>query len=186
VARAIHVCPIPVVSAVGHEIDFTISDFVADVRAPTPSAAAEAVVPDGSALLRTVATLRRRLRRVMGDRMRLLGEQLRRSARAYGLRRAGDIVLARQQRLDQVTLRLHRSLTALLQQAREQLEGVRKQLVALSPLRVLQRGYSVARLLPAMDVVKDVVQVREGDFLDVLFAKGAAVCRVKERRVQEK
>ncbi len=186
VARAVAVCPIPVVSAVGHEIDFTISDFVADVRAPTPSAAAEMVVPDASALVGTIATLRHRLRRGMGDRVRLLGEQLRRSARAYGLRRAGDIVLARQQRLDLVTLRLQRNLAALLHQAREQLEGVRKQLVALSPLCVLQRGYSVARLLPAMDVVTDVAQVREGDLLDLLLAKGAAVCGVKERRVGEK
>jgi len=143
-ARAIAACPIPVVSAVGHEVDVTISDLVADVRAPTPSAAAETVVPDGVALLsqlrRTPERLGRGLRRAAQRRRSAVSEQLARLARAME-RRLGPA----RQTLDMGALSLERGLRRRIERQRAGLTGLAGRLEALSPLATLSRGYSVAR-----------------------------------------
>jgi len=144
VARAIAGSAIPVVSAVGHEVDVTISDLVADVRAPTPSAAAETVAPDGAVL---VAQLRRTPER-LGRGLRQAAER-RRERVAVGLaalarsmeRRLGP---ARQE-LDLHAARLERGMRALSQRRTSSLSAMAGRLEALSPLATLGRGYSVAR-----------------------------------------
>lgn len=144
VARAIAACPVPVVSAVGHEVDVTISDLVADLRAPTPSAAAEAVVPDGEAVQRQLQALPARLARgLRGTVVR------RRSGIAEGLarlRRALERRLAPpRQTVDLATGRLERGLSRALERKRVRLGALSGRLHALSPLAILDRGYSVAR-----------------------------------------
>lgn len=144
VARAVAACPIPVVSAVGHEVDVTISDLVADLRAPTPSAAAEAVAPDGAALtaqLRGVPErLARGLRGTVGRRQARCGEQL------AGLTRAMERRLApARQAVDLGADRLERSVRRLVERRRERLGHLAGRLQALSPLAILDRGYAVAR-----------------------------------------
>ena len=144
VARAIAACPVPVVSAVGHEVDVTISDLVADVRAPTPSAAAEAVVPDAAQLL---AALQRTPER--------LGRALRRSAarprvevreRLSRLRRAMERRLApARQTVDRAAAGLEREMTSLTTRRRSRMATLSGRLEALSPLSTLARGYAVAR-----------------------------------------
>ena len=144
VARAIAASEIPIVSAVGHEIDVTIADLVADARAPTPSAAAETVVPDavtlGDELRRAPERLGRGLRRA-GDRRRTaVVEQLTRLARAME-RRLGPA----RQTIDGGTARLERSAADLTVRRRARLAGLAGRLDALSPLATLRRGYAVAR-----------------------------------------
>jgi exodeoxyribonuclease VII large subunit len=144
VARAIAACPVPVVSAVGHEVDVTISDLVADLRAPTPSAAAEAVVPDGTAVLSQLRgvpeRLARGLRGTVSRRQAGLLERLR------GLSRAMERRLApARQSVDVATGRLERGVARLLERRRQRLAALAGRLQALSPLAILERGYSVAR-----------------------------------------
>ncbi len=144
VARAIAACPIPVVSAVGHEVDVTISDLVADLRAPTPSAAAEAVAPDGVALLAQLRGVPERLARG------LRGTVTRRQAglveRLRALSRAMERCMApTRQSIDLASGRLERGARRLLERRRERLASLAGRLQALSPLAILERGYAVAR-----------------------------------------
>lgn len=144
VARAIAASPVPVVSAVGHEVDVTISDLVADLRAPTPSAAAEAVVPDGltvrSALERVPVQLGRALRGAAERRRAAIEGRLARLARGME-RRFGP----QRQAIDRGLSRLERATRGRAVERRHQLAAVAARLDALSPLATLQRGYSVAR-----------------------------------------
>jgi exodeoxyribonuclease VII large subunit len=163
VARAIATCPVPVVSAVGHEVDVTIADLVADLRAPTPSAAAEAVVPDGEALAASLgalpARLRRALRATVERRRRAVRDgtpRLRRALRTLleprrlRVERAGErmtrVLEARLQRLRrraEVGPRLQRAMRVALEGERGRLAGLAGRLEALSPLSTLRRGYAV-------------------------------------------
>jgi exodeoxyribonuclease VII large subunit len=144
VARAIAASPVPVVSAVGHEIDVTISDLVADVRAPTPSAAAEAVVPDHqmvrTALMRAPEQLGRALRRGVERRQAVVGERLQRLERTMERRFAPA-----RQALDRSAAGLERGGRRLLGRGKLALARLTGRLDALSPLATLQRGYAVAR-----------------------------------------
>jgi len=121
VARAVADCPVPVVSAVGHEVDVTISDLVADLRAPTPSAAAEAVAPDKEEIVRNLEAVGTRL--------------------ARGLRRGVEV---RRRRLEERRSALARSTQALIKARRHALANLGGKMDALSPLSTLRRGYSVA------------------------------------------
>ena len=144
VARAIAACPVPVVSAVGHEVDVTISDLVADLRAATPSAAAEAVAPDGEALRAQLAALPARLGRgLRGTTVRRRGvveESVARLRRAFERRLAPP-----RQAADLAAGRLERGLRRTLERRKSRLGALGGRLHALSPLAILQRGYSLAR-----------------------------------------
>jgi len=144
VARAIAACPVPVVSAVGHEVDVTISDLVADLRAPTPSAAAEAVVPDGE----TVRTGLRRVPERLARALRGASQRRRASveARLVSLvRRIERRFGPPRQTLDRAMARLERAARSTAQGRRGRLGALAARLETLSPLGTLQRGYSVAR-----------------------------------------
>ena len=159
VARAIDACATPVVSAVGHETDVSISDFVADVRAPTPSAAAELLAPDSSDLHRRVENLERRLQ--MHIRQRLRHDRLRLEGLAARLRHPGERLRQQAQRLDDLDMRLRRAFAQRLQQRRDRMERLNARLAAQHPGRTLallkQRVESLAERLPrAMrDTLKD-------------------------------
>ena len=138
-ARAIHACPLPVVAAVGHEIDFTIADFVADVRAPTPSAAAELVVPDRAACLEAVARMAGRLALSMRRELRAIGVRLDGAQRRLVLVHPGVRLEQQTQRLDDLTLRLERAAHADLQRERLRLGELHRRLMHRSPERLVQQ-----------------------------------------------
>ena len=150
VARAIAACVTPIVSAVGHETDVSISDFVADVRAPTPSAAAELLAPDSSDLQRRIDSLKRRL--LLRMQSRLMHDRLRLDSLTRRLRHPGERLRQQAQRLDDLDMRLRRAFEQRLNQRRERLARLDTRLAAQHPGRTLallkQRLDSLAERLP--------------------------------------
>jgi exodeoxyribonuclease VII large subunit len=180
VARAIAASPVPVVSAVGHEIDVTIADLVADRRAPTPTAAAAMVVPDQREL---VAWLERMTGGLRAGVLRQITRQRERlSTHARHLRDPRQVLKALQLRVDELSERALRAIATRVRSARQQLRGGAERLQALSPLAVLERGYSIARAADGT-VIRDADSLKIGDRLRLTFARGAAAVRVEERDV---
>ena len=183
VARAIVASRVPVVSAVGHEIDFTISDLVADRRAPTPTAAAAMVVPDqrdlSAWLDRTTLALRLAVRRqIRGQRERL-------AAQAQHLRDPRQVLKTLQLRLDELSERAVHAITSRIRFAEQRLRGGAERLQALSPLAVLQRGYSIARRVEDGTVIRDAADLKGGEHLRLTFARGTARVRVEDSDAKE-
>ena len=163
VARAIHASRIPVISAVGHEIDFTISDFTADLRAPTPSAAAELVVKNKEELLRWFKELVERLytsvkRHVERDKERI-------SLYTYDvlLRRLKTLINEKSLILDDLAKSMGSGMDAILARGKGRFETLVGQLNALSPLNTLARGFAFVLKLPEMSPLFSVSGVRRGD-----------------------
>jgi exodeoxyribonuclease VII large subunit len=176
-ARAIRSCPVPVVVGVGHETDYTIADFAADVRAATPSMAAEMAVPDLAGLRRLVLERRQRLslavtREVAAKHERLLSAS-ERLGRQSPVRRLPEL----RQRLDDRQERLGLALRAGVERARRALEAERRRLEALSPMAVLGRGYSLARDEAGV-VVMSVAGLAPGRRLTTVFADGSVLGEV--------
>ncbi len=139
VARAIADCPIPIISAVGHEIDFTIADFVADLRAPTPSAAAELAVADGAELLARMGQMRRRLDRLTGERLRRARMEVDALRRGV-LQRDGEKLLREPvMRLDSARVQLRQALRGAMDEAARRVSDARGVHRAHHPARVLER-----------------------------------------------
>ena len=173
VARAVAASSAPVVSGVGHETDFTIADFAADKRAPTPSAAAEVATPDRIELAEDLAGARRAQQRAFSltlqeRRSALLGLQA-------GLQAASPrAVLANaRQRVDDLGLRARRALETGLALRRASVRGLAQTLRAVGPAAVLARGYAVVQQLATGAVVRSVRQVSPGDPLQVRVHDGS-------------
>ena len=171
VAEAIHACSIPVISAVGHETDFSISDYVADLRAPTPSAAAELAVPERDALLFTLAALGRRLKnaqqngiRAKRDRMKLLwGDAVR--------MRMNRVLEQKRQAADEAHAAIAQQCAHTLERCRNRLEREKERLYAYDPQRTLERGFALVSGNDGALVTKQ-RQVRTGDAVSIRFADG--------------
>jgi exodeoxyribonuclease VII large subunit len=201
VARALARSRLPVISAVGHEIDFTISDFVADLRAPTPSAAAELVVRAKVDFERQVDTLRRHLTGALQQRVLTFKNRFIRTAHSYVFREPGnllqrhrqrvaqlqtgarrallDALREQHQRLDEAALRLDHPLRMALQSARQTVAQRAAQLKALSPLAVLERGYSITQTADG-NVLRDPANVQPGERMVTRLARGRIHSTVTE------
>jgi len=177
VARAICASRIPVISAVGHEIDFTIADFVADQRAPTPTAAAEMVVPRKADLLEQVEALELQLHKCMEFKLANARENL--TLRVKRLADPGRKLRENQQRVDELSADLLRRMQSGLRACKERLNHEAGRLNALSPLAVLERGYSITHKLPDEHIVKDAAALSAGDRVRITFGSGKALCRVE-------
>ncbi|HEX9263764.1 MAG TPA: exodeoxyribonuclease VII large subunit [Candidatus Binatia bacterium] len=179
VARAIVASKVPVVSAVGHEIDFTIADFVADERAPTPTAAAEMVVPRKADLRQQIAMLNLQLSRNIQFKLETAEENLRGLVKR--LADPGRKLRENQQRLDELSVDLLRRFQERLRQGKNRLAEAAGRMSALSPLAVLERGYCIAHKLPEERIVKSAATLAVGDLIRVTFAAGKSRCRVEEK-----
>lgn len=180
VVRAVAACTKPVVSAIGHETDFTLCDFAADLRAPTPSAAAECVVPLRSELRAEVAALRRELERCAQDTLRtrrtelsLMRERLNAAHPSAWLTRAREVLA--QQRTS-----LRAAMQAALVRTRGELTLKRHQLTLLSPQSVLSRGYAIVLRDGAAVTSADALE--EGDGVTLVLADGRADARITKNR----
>lgn len=178
-ARAVRNCPVPVVSAVGHETDYTIADFAADLRAPTPSAAAEMVVPSRAELRGVVDGFRLRLTSLARRAVERRRSRLRVLAERPVLQRPQGRLLQDRQRLDDLVRRLGYAGGRATEARRLRMRGLAGRLDALSPLAVLSRGYAIARDEQGR-VLKEAGAVRPGDLLNVLLHKGEVACRVEK------
>ncbi len=172
VARAIAAMRTPVVSAVGHETDFTIADFVADARAATPSEAAERIAPDQSLLAGRVRHAALLLGRALSGTLREGRERLRGAARARLFRRPEELFHARRQRMDDAAERFADAAGALLRRLDARREVAAARLAGLSPLKALERGYAVV-LDGAGKAVTDAATLRPGAKVTARLHRGA-------------
>lgn len=171
VARAIAACPVPVVSGVGHETDFTIADFAADLRAPTPSAAAELCTPDQAQLLAEALALSARLSETMQSLIKQKTWEVNtRQAQLRGLSPEAQ-VRAAQQRLDDLAARAAAGLHYHLALERQRWLGLDQALKNVSPVAVLNRGYAMVSQ-PDGTLVRRAAQVSPGETLRVRVAEG--------------
>jgi exodeoxyribonuclease VII large subunit len=223
VVRAIYHSKIPIVSAVGHETDYTISDFVADLRAPTPSAAAELVVREKREIKNTLHYLEERLenqilqtlqenrtnlshlKKMLTDPRKKIEEYFLRAddlvnrfriLTSWILKRKRERSLHLSERLSlqnpiqrvknlrlaisEIGKRLGQTMRYSVEIQRQKVEGIFGKLGSLSPLSILQRGYSITRKFPSLQILRDAAYVREGDKVEVRLHKGTLLCGVEK------
>jgi exodeoxyribonuclease VII large subunit len=181
VANAIVASAIPVISAVGHEIDVTIADLVADRRAATPSEAAEIVAPDIVDLIATLQARRQRLDDLLLRMCHLHKQRLQSLAQRRVFQVPLDRLREQEHRLDDCEERLRRTLRNRLQHARQRLDARTAQLESLSPLNVLARGYSLTRTLPGGELIRSIAQVAVGQPVEILLADGRLLAHVESK-----
>jgi exodeoxyribonuclease VII large subunit len=176
VARAIAASAIPIVSCVGHETDWTIADFVADLRAPTPSAAAELVVPEKAALADHIAEISDGMLQSLRDRLEDLARRLAYASEHPLLQDPRRLWEQKVQRVDELAARLPEAARRLLENAALRLGAVAGRLDAISPLKVLARGYAIAE--SGGKVLTRAAQVKKGDAVSVRLSDGEIQCEV--------
>ena len=177
VARTIYHSAIPVISAVGHEPDVTISDFVADLRAATPSNAAELAVPDQNEVAVWLRQMEGRLAQAMGRRLESARRDLDRAARCRALQDPMTYVDDKRMVLDYQREKLAAGLSQALNRERQRFGSLASKLDALSPLKVLGRGYAIPRREDG-SVVRSTGDVAPGDALKLRVADGEINCQV--------
>lgn len=178
-ARAIAASEIPVISAVGHETDFTISDFAADLRAPTPSAAAELAVPDLSELLMSLSGAANHIKTVIESKYKLFEARLQTASKTVSAKTLLHKLDENEQRLDMIMSNImHKAQTCLLERDKRLSESGAK-LDALSPLKILGRGYAAVTDMDG-GIIKTARQLEKGDKINVRLSEGKLGCEVLE------
>lgn len=172
VAETIYASNIPVVSAVGHQTDYTIADFVADMRAPTPTAAGELVVPDLEQLNGKLSDISCRMAMAVQRQIEINRLKLKSIRDSYGFRQPRDRIIQLKQQSDEALEKLKRAFEVYRNNKKAELKQRAVRLDSLSPLSVLERGYAVVRDVKTQRTVKTVEQVKEKDNLDLLFGDG--------------
>ena len=185
VARAVYASEIPVISAVGHEPDVTISDYVADRRASTPSNAAEIAVPDASEEREALASCAIRCSQAMDKRFKRLRAELEGLTSRRVLRDAGAYLDDRRIELDRLRERLTAGMEAQLGAKRREQVRLAASLDAMSPLRVLRRGYTIATD-EGGSIVSSVKSLKAGEKLCLKLSDGSASCTVNETDEEKK
>ena len=177
-ARKIYESPIPVISAVGHETDFTICDFVSDLRAPTPSAAAELAVPDVNDLKAVLSDINLRLLRSLEQRYKLESARLSSVMSSLVFRKPESIVDDRALQADKLSERLEAAVGKRINDLSNSFSLTVSKIDALSPLKVLSRGFAAVQNNGVS--VNSITQLNVNDNLSVRFSDGVAECNVKE------
>ena len=180
VARAIYESEIPVISAVGHEIDFTISDFVADFRAPTPSAAAELVIPRKEELVGLIGTATTRLNNALSGKVNRLTERLAAVKDSYILRQPLNLIVQYEQQIDGFRKDIAIRIEHLIKMRGENYNLLSSKLGAFNPLAILKRGYSVTTKLPEEMILKNTALLKVGDIVETKLGNGKFRSKVEE------
>jgi exodeoxyribonuclease VII large subunit len=183
VARAIFASRIPVISAVGHETDYTIADFVADLRAPTPSAAAEIVVESEAHLRDSILTLQARLVSAVRQDLDQFMASVRHAVRLLGDPRKRLEQLS--QRVDELYTRLGRGLRHHVRRDRALLTSLTGSLDHLNPLSILSRGYSVTRKMPGGMILKDASAIKPGELISTKLHRGEILSRIEDSKNED-
>ena len=178
VARAVFDCNTPVISAVGHETDYTICDFVSDLRAPTPSAAAELAVPDSNVLIDFLDNANKRLSALLNDRIEREYQKLDNLMLSSFMAEPGEYFSQKFDEVDVLYARLKDGFSYLVEKENSKFSNLVSSLDALSPLKVLARGYSITT--KNGKVIKDIENINIDDELKVKLSKGYTKCVVKE------
>lgn len=229
VARAIFASKIPIISAVGHETDYTIADFVADLRAPTPTAAAELAVPHIDELMERILNRKTRLLRAMKEKIGIHKKHLTRIQKSYAFKYPQKLYQQKLEQLDRLTEQLikgarnlfslkaeqqdqllkrlernhpyqlmqlaaenhqrlsrslNRAMTGILTEKQKDFQSILSTLEALSPLKIMERGYSLAYTDDG-NLIKSATQIENGDSIQVRLFDGQLHCKVTGKKVSE-
>ena len=182
VADAVCRSKIPVVTGIGHETDLTIADLVADVRALTPSEAAERIAPNRERHFAALQACFERMTLQMTQKIRQNQQRLRELAQRRSFRNPWSLIGERSQRVDDLQQRLIRAMRIRLENARQQVHVKLAQLESLSPLKVLQRGYSLTRMESDATILRRPEQAQPGERIITLLPTGRVISRVEEVR----
>lgn len=180
VVRAIAASRIPTVSAVGHEIDVTLADFAADVRALTPSEAAERVVPSSQDVSQLVRTLSTRIERAFANQIAAWRQRLESLASRPALARPEDAVLNLSRQVDELAIRLQTAIKSRLRDQESRLATMSGKLDSLSPLAVLGRGYSLTQDRTTKRLITSAKQLKKGQAIVTRLAQGAVTSKVED------
>lgn len=176
VARAIYECSIPIISAVGHEVDFTISDFVADLRAPTPTAAAEMAVPNMIDIINYISQVKIRLNQTMKKRIDFNKILLEKLVNSYVLKKPMAMYEVKEQKLDNLIDRLSINIKNVLDFNKNSYVNLLNKLEVLNPLSVLKRGYTVIK--KNNKAVSNIKELKLKDNIEINFKKGIVIANI--------
>lgn len=180
VAKAIFNSTIPIISAVGHETDYTIADFTADMRASTPSAAAELVVPNRIEIRRHIESLSIRMEQAAIHNISKKTAHLSHLQKQIEPDRLIDLLRQNQQRVDEMISRMEYSIKNILNMKRSLLKICAGQLDAISPLKTIERGYSITIIVDNRKIVGNISDVKKGDGLEIIVKDGTIECSVDD------
>jgi exodeoxyribonuclease VII large subunit len=180
VARAIYGSNIPIISAVGHEIDFTISDFVSDLRAPTPSAAAELAVPDARELKENILYLKKRLNDIIISKIEISRERINYIKNSYAFNRPQDILKQYALQVDDLNNKLVKSISNLIIRYREYCNQLKLRLNNLNPIKVLERGYSISYI--DSKIIENIDQVNLQSEMRTEIASGTILSTINRKK----
>ncbi len=185
VARAIFNSAVPIISAVGHETDYTIADFTADIRAPTPSAAAELAVPNRTEIQRHIGSLSTRMEQAVIHITSEKATHLDHLRQQIEPERLNDLLRQNQQRIDEITSRIEYSIKAVLNMKRSPLNICAGRLDAISPLKTIERGYSITLKQKDQQIVGSINDVKKGDGLKIVVKDGTIECNVEDTKEKQ-
>jgi exodeoxyribonuclease VII large subunit len=180
-ARSIYNSKIPIVSAVGHETDFSISDFVADLRSPTPSAAAEMTVPDKNNLISNINLLNSKLNKAAKRNIELKMEELNSIIKSLQYQDPKNKIEQYYQYIDEFTSHLNTKIKHQIELYEERIIKDTQRLNSLNPWGVIKRGYSICRKLPQMEIVNKLNQVEVKDRIEIIISDGKIFGKVDKK-----
>lgn len=177
VARAIYDSEIPIISAVGHEIDFTISDFVADLRAPTPTGAGMLCVPDKNELIRYLDNAKERTNISLNNKLETYNELLKKYKSNYLLNNPNRLYEMKEQKVDSIYDKINSVMKSILIKNNNILDTIKLKLDLLNPMNILDKGYSIS--YKDNKIIKNIEDVNKNDTINVIVKNGSIISTVK-------
>jgi exodeoxyribonuclease VII large subunit len=185
-ARSIYESKIPIVSAVGHETDFTISDFVSDLRAPTPSAAAEMTIPDKNNLINNLSLLKSKITRAAKRNFELKTENINSLCRNLKYQGPENKINQYYQYIDEFSARLNSRIKYQVKLYEERIKKDTQRLDSLSPWAVIERGYSICRKIADKEIIKRLEQIEVNTKIEIIISDGKIFSKVEKKEAVSK